>query len=363
MATNKNQHFVPRCYLRPFTLNSDNVVINLFNIDRLRIVEKAPVKHQCSGSYFYGEDLRLERALQLIEGGYAAALKRILQPGYRLIDQHRDLLRRFWLLQYLRTEAASKRAVQMTEEMREGLGQDAVNFKFEIRDAVQVAMHAFAQSMGALDDLKVCLIRNRTDVPFVTSDDPAVLTNRWYLEDSRTRDDSFGVGAAGAIAVLPLSPKVLCLAYDGDVYHVPHEGGWSEVRHESDVEALNQHQLLNCRANIFFHNSESAGLVAQAFEKIRNLRPIARHRITYAIEDGEFNGHTRYLVVNREAAIQAGRALLHMQTVHARPSVWPRQIIWRSKGGVYTNGTGIGYVREGYFKMNDRHGFRRERSR
>jgi len=54
MATNKNQHFVPRCYLRPFTLDSANVAINLFNIDRMKFVERAPVKHQCSRDYFYG---------------------------------------------------------------------------------------------------------------------------------------------------------------------------------------------------------------------------------------------------------------------------------------------------------------------
>lgn len=77
MATNKNQHFVPRCYLRPFTTDSANVSINLFNIDRLKFIERASVKHQCSGDYFYGEDLALERAIQFTESTYAAALRDI----------------------------------------------------------------------------------------------------------------------------------------------------------------------------------------------------------------------------------------------------------------------------------------------
>lgn len=72
MATNKNQHFVPRCYLRPFTLDSANVAINLFNIDRMKFVERAPVKHQCSRDYFYGEDPALEKALQAEEGLYVS---------------------------------------------------------------------------------------------------------------------------------------------------------------------------------------------------------------------------------------------------------------------------------------------------
>lgn len=34
MASNKNQHFVPRCHLRPFTRDTEGKVINLFNLDR-----------------------------------------------------------------------------------------------------------------------------------------------------------------------------------------------------------------------------------------------------------------------------------------------------------------------------------------
>lgn len=68
MASNKNQHFVPRCYLRPFTINCNNKAINLFNIDKQKFIKNAPVKHQCSRDYFYGEDLIIEKALQPIEG-------------------------------------------------------------------------------------------------------------------------------------------------------------------------------------------------------------------------------------------------------------------------------------------------------
>lgn len=258
MATNKNQHFVPRCYLRPFTFDSANLAINLFNIDRLKFIELAPVKHQCSGDYFYGEDLRLEKALQLMERTYGIALREILKSGYSLTDDHRDFLRRFWLLQYLRTDAASRRSVEMFAAMEAVIGCEVSDFRLGIREAVQVSMRAFAQYMDIADDMKICLLRNKTSIPFVTSDDPAVLTNRWYLEDRRTKGASFGVHSAGNLLLLPLSPQVLCLGYDGDVYSVPHKSGWVDVHHETDVRAFNQHQFLNCRANIFVHDSAYA---------------------------------------------------------------------------------------------------------
>jgi hypothetical protein len=108
MATNKNQHFVPRCYLRPFTIDEAGVAINLYNIDRQKCIQLAPVKNQCSRNYFYGQDQKLERAIQSVECEYGTALHDILRPGYVLNDEHRTILRIFWLFQYLRTEAAKK---------------------------------------------------------------------------------------------------------------------------------------------------------------------------------------------------------------------------------------------------------------
>ena len=86
---------------------------NLFNIDRLAFVRNAPVKHQCSGDYFYGQDEKLEKAIRFQEGSYATALSAILQPRFMLDQGHRVGLRRFWLFQDMRTEAASRRAVEM----------------------------------------------------------------------------------------------------------------------------------------------------------------------------------------------------------------------------------------------------------
>jgi hypothetical protein len=86
MASNKNQHFVPRCYLKPFAIEPSRAAINLLNIDRLRFIEGAPIKHQCSGNYFHGKDIQLELALQATEGAYAQALAGIIKPGYHLSD-------------------------------------------------------------------------------------------------------------------------------------------------------------------------------------------------------------------------------------------------------------------------------------
>jgi hypothetical protein len=359
VATNKNQHFVPRCYLRQFTTEASDRAINLYNIDRQKVIVGAPLKHQCSGDYFYGKDARLEAALQAVEGAYAASVKVILSPGYKLSDEHRHLLKVFWLMQHLRTEAASRRSVEMSEAMRKVIGAEQDSFRLEIKEAVQIAMQAFAESMNILADLKVALVRNRSGVPFVTSDDPAVLTNRWHLHNYRRLGRTFGLQSAGDVMLLPISPNVLCLAYDGDVHSVSHTSGWAELRNDADADALNQHQYLNCRANIFLQCAGHGPHVHESYLRIAPLRPPQRHRLTYAVRDKTVGEHTRYVVVDPAAAREHEEALIHTGTVHPTPATWPRLLTWRAGAHVFTNGTGLGYVRRAFTDRSTRQPFKR----
>lgn len=346
MATNKNQHFVPRCHLRPFTKDESNASINVFNLDRRKVIPNAPVKNQCSRDYFYGRDDRLETAIQSLESAYAAAIRSIRTPGYSFQEDHKTLLRRFWLFQHLRTEAASRRSVEMAAELQNLAEISSEAFTLDISQAVQTAMRVFADEMEAIDGLKVCLVRNRTNLPFVTSDDPAVLTNRWYLENRRATGQSFGMQSSGALALLPLTPKILCVAYDSDVYSIEHNRGWAETKRENDVRAFNQHQLLNCFANVYLHDAAHSSELFTQYDVVATMRLPARHRFHVAIRDRAEGEYTRYRAVTLEEALSAGDdTLIHSQALHYTPTLWPAIVRWRSPGSVFTNGTGVKYVR------------------
>lgn len=363
MATNKNQHFVPRCYLRPFTVDKANLAINLYNLDRKKIVRNAPVKNQCSGDYFYGKDLRLESWLQQIESSYAITLRRISEPGYVLSPEDGALLRWFWLLQYFRTEAASRRAVEMTNAYSDLLGETGQPYRLEIKQAVQFAMEAFFRQASVMDDMRVCLIRNKTATPFIASDDPAVLTNRWQLTSRKTRGLSFGLASAGAMMLLPVSPEILFLAYDADVYGLTSDEGWHSISREEDVIAFNQHQLLNCSANIYLSDLGYSTELQRQHELVSSLRPAARHRVNYAVLETADSGYEKYRVVTREEAEAAAKALVHTQAVFPKAASWPSQMRLRHKGVYYTNGSGVGLVRERHARIESDGGnpYRRER--
>jgi hypothetical protein len=361
MASNKNQHYVPRCYLKAFTLNRANKAINLFNIDAERLIINAPVKNQCSSDYFYGKDAALEKALQATEGAYSTCAARVQAAGYQITDSDKTFLRRFWLLQYLRTDAASRRVTEMSSGMLKRAGADHLEFKLEMKDAVQIAMRAYVDEIQIIDDLKVCLFRNRTEVEFVASDDPAILTNRWQLSARHRKGRSFGINSAGALALLPISPSTLLCAYDGDVYSIEHDNGWVNLSRTQDVDALNEHQILNCRANVFISDVNGFPHYRSQHDRVKHRRLAQKYRFNYAVLDREADGVARYRVVERDPE-EHEEAIIHTEFLCSTPSAWPSQMALRHKSSAFTNGTGLGYIRRSEAQRRGLHRFRRERA-
>ena len=150
------------------------------------------------------------------------------------------------------------------------------------------------------------------------------------------------------------------LGYDGDVYSIPHKHGWVDARQESDIYALNEHQFLNCRANIFVQDDSHSSIVHEAFLLSESRRPESRHKIHYAVLDRTEGEYSRYRVVDPKEADEHQEAIIHTQVVHPHPSSWPRVVAWRPGGFVFTNGTGLGYVRRGSTGRVSTRPFRKE---
>ena len=67
MTEKKKQHFVPRFYLRNFSLNAEGKKISLFNFAACKYVSCSNLYDQAYKNYFYGEDLTIEDALADLE--------------------------------------------------------------------------------------------------------------------------------------------------------------------------------------------------------------------------------------------------------------------------------------------------------
>lgn len=348
MADNKNQHFVPRICLKPFTLDGQGLAINLFNISRMKAISNAPTKNQCSKDYFYGQDPKLEAAIQFIEENYGNVVRHLVgggkvHPGVAIV------LRRYVYHQYLRTEAAAQASAAMALAMTDLPGSDfpVPPFGDAVKLATKQAMLHYAEAMGIVDDLKLCIVRNVTDVPFITSDNPAVLSSRLHFQRPTIGRRTFGAKTAGILFFLPLTPLLLAVFYDGAVYTIANEGHVFDALRTSDVAALNEHQFLNCAANIYFGAWEGRDRVAVEAEAATPRRPAKPYTRTHAVLDRSDDWGEQFTVEPVSNIRDGRKRLVHLKTNRPAPSTWPSFLRFRAGASGWSNGTGAGLIRRG----------------
>jgi hypothetical protein len=263
----KNQHYVPRMYLRNFA-SGEKKAISLYNLPSKRVVSCAPIKHQCSAPYFYGQDLKLEDALEDIEGLIASVISGIIStnalPRNKSNDHFHLIL--FTLFQYARTKEMANAHNDIADKFlkavleKEGsFDQEALKaVTIELTEPAQLALSSAAQSYYLLLDLKMKVLINSTEVEFVTSDNPVIFYNQ-YLEKSDPRlGSNTGLVSKGLQIFLPLSPKHLLTLYDGTVYKIGDRRSDScNVTDPNDVRQFNDLQYLNCLENLYAYGGFS----------------------------------------------------------------------------------------------------------
>ncbi len=358
MPSQKNQHFVPRCHFRPFTAGCAGAAINIFNVKLQRGIENASVKGQCSKSYFYGSDLKLENMLKKGENLYGDMIQRITDPCYRLTDTDALLIKRFICLQSSRTEIAAKRRALATADMRDAIfTARGVKEKIDLSEEAIIieSLRTCVAIWHIVDDLKVCLIKNETNRSFVTSDDPAVITNRFYLQ--KRRQSKFGLGSAGALLILPLTPRVCALCYDGDVYSVPNSSGWISLNKLPDVLSINEHQYLKCASNIYFSSWNELPYIEKEFSSAAERRLAQPWELFVAdlVSVDEFS--ETFEVVPRENTTAAKRSILGLSLLYPTPCRWPSVIGYRSTPFGFTNGSAVGLIRKSLAQRQTGGGF------
>lgn len=353
MPDNKNQHYVPRCHLKPFTRDGAGLAINLFNHGAGRVVLDAPVKNQCSRSYFYGEDFVLEKLLQGEEGKYASLVREVI-AGAPMDDAGRRFLRDFAYLQVSRTAAAMERRRATLVEMDRVAHQGFEDIRRERTDTshrrvMLAVMKTWAETARHIHDLDVLLVRNGTPRDFFTSDDPAALTNRVYLQ--RMKDHSFGLITVGTQIVMPLTPRVAMIAFDAKAYAPKGASkGWIDADRIADVDAINEFQLLNSVSNLYFARPEDAEHLRLAFADAADRRPVDRfrHWVGMRIEDdGIYERYRR--ATPEELQTRAPRVVSH-SPVYPVPSRWFSKLPFRLPLSGATNGSGVGFVRSAHMK-------------
>lgn len=261
----RNQHYVPKCYLRNFT-NGDKFIATFIH-SKNKFVKKASLNSVVCEEYLYGEDLVIEKKFENLEGKWDKAFKTInknedvtddeaIETVYQLMTfiafQHSRTLRVFdgqkklekFLYNFICENAAS-------EEVARNTLRKYVPKNYNLMEA---PFNVSAQSIGAFKDLDLLLIENHSEIDFVTSDNPVVLYNKFLC--NRNFQGNYGLSAVGLCIFLPLSPKLCLCLFDPKIYFSTNNNIRCAINQET-VHELNKMFCRNAYEYIFFSKKHS----------------------------------------------------------------------------------------------------------
>jgi uncharacterized protein DUF4238 len=350
MPEKKNQHFVPRCGLKPFTLDGAGLAINLFNISRARAIQNAPVKSQCARDYLYGKgEKSAEGLLAQLEGEYARVNASLIKGG-DLSGGDEKLLRLFVGIKQRRTQSAIDQMRELTKSMADKIFARAPEYRPEDQSDAVIMLQSLAIAMQFLKytgDLKLCILANKTKIDLVTCDHPAVLTNRFHFQ--RLQKNTFGISNSGAIILMPLSPRLSLTLYDQQVYTLPNATGqpFVDLTRDDDVHALNQVQYLSAANNVYFRDWNDAERITSEVVALAEIRAAAVSVSKMLVRDYNDHGADEvYRTGSAEEEVTAREAIVMTAFRQPEPVSWLSLLKFRSKIKTFSNGSAVGHVRK-----------------
>lgn len=352
MPSYKNQHFVPRTHFKPFSVGREGKAIHLVNIDRGLPIKNASVSGQCSKSYFYGEDAKIEKTLNYFEGRYGVIVRKLEGHAPLSVDDH-VALRMFTLTQFMRTEASLKWSQAATSG---GLDRMFVGEWARHRPPpppnraiMKVMLSSASKSLRWTDDLKLCVFENRSQMAFITSDNPAVAMNRWSWQ--KQRDHRIGLVSSGLIMSLPLSPRMALCYFDPGTYSCPgSDPMFRALTDQRDAKVFNELQILNADKSIYFADWGSRESYLRQVDAVKERRPAERVTFGVLVEDESgtdgYHDGQRYRRATQDEIDRPLSKLVTHSRVYPIPSRWMSRLILSSRQRAFTNGSAAGYVRD-----------------
>lgn len=261
MAHNANQHFVPKFYLKYFSVEKNNKSLNIFNKHLEKYIPNASLASQAYKKYYYGKDGLLEKSLAEVEGKAAVLLQTISKTKNlpnQLSSIHKYLLF-FILLTDLRNLNYNLSLKESLQSMHDSMFNEGeiVDPKYDLRtdNTVDLSLSALPMLIDLCADLDFKLIINNTNKPFITSDNPVIRYNQ-YLEKLVPGSMNTGYSSLGLQILFPISPNLMTVFYDQDIYKVGSAKKREiEINKVSEIEMLNMLQIMNCGQNVYFNNN------------------------------------------------------------------------------------------------------------
>jgi hypothetical protein len=257
----KNQHYLPKFYLRNFSYKDNKKEVGIYNIRKKFYYQTAPLKTQGSKTFFYGEDGQIENALSVIESILSKEIHELVKT--RKLPEHNTdghkLLLQFMALTHLRNPIAIEGIKNSRKAVKEKILEMDPNAKVDDfipepthEEAIAMSLSTVNEIVDIISDLDYKLLVNKTDTKFISSDLPVVRYNQ-FLEYKKWNHGKTGYGNMGLQIFIPLSPELTIMFYDNKTYKVgDKKHKILELKNDKDIDKLNQLQYLNSLETLFF---------------------------------------------------------------------------------------------------------------
>lgn len=288
MAKKKKHHYIPRFYLKRFSVNKEGKFIGLYNHKNKMFIQESPLKHQACENFLYGEDDEIENALAEMENNVAKMFyywteEKLLYPPPAESNGF-NLLKRFILYQAFRTPKSGN---DMMISLNQGLKTVFEEFKPDLWDKMKdgiivykkpvlmMLLHAIGYEY-LLNYLDCKFIVNLSQIPLITSDSPIVFYNQ-LMEKAGSYVGATGLVTKGLQVFYPIHPRLLICLYDSSVYNLSN-GSVNCCSTESveEIHQLNALQFINSNAQLFFDESISEEYIRQLCSANEKYRIVSR---------------------------------------------------------------------------------------
>lgn len=222
MAKTKRQHFVPRHYLKGFSiLNGKKHFLYSYNKENGKIFP-ANIKDIGHENYFYdiSENQEIEKSLSDLESEFNIVLQKLIKNKDLsvLSTKEKKVLSKFIALQHLRTKESRINLEQINKRLFNKIKDNIPNSdnldveidKDELRDTHVEIMFELTDELSEimLNEMSWKLCVNNTDTPFWTSDHPCVSYNEL---DPESHKSNMGLRCKGFQLHFPLSDELLLI--------------------------------------------------------------------------------------------------------------------------------------------------------
>lgn len=289
----KSNHYVPQFYLKNFSNNKKSV--GSYMRQYKKYIKEASIKKQACKDYLYGEDGRLENYLMELEKKWSKIITNIINDKIKpkRKEDYLDLLM-FILVSEARNLKTADTITNQVDFLYKKILEEDPQFEMsdeEFKNMViapevpnSLAIESAIKGSLYLLDLNFTILINKTDRKFITTDNPMVKYNQFYIH--RNYDRGYGIANVGLQIFMPISPELCICLYDSKVYNCNlNQDGNIDIIRSKQIDEINKIIYLNSYKTIFFNDSVKKGYI----ESIDNS--VLKYANEDQIEVGEFDSN------------------------------------------------------------------------